>query len=67
MFCGRRVYIFAAAVFAAVGAVHRSRVVRWVGAVGVHEGVASAVRMFVGWSPVDFWWYVVVLNRRIFF
>jgi hypothetical protein len=45
--------------------VHRSRIVRWAGSVGVREGVASVVRMFVGWSLVDFWWYVVVFNRSI--
>ena len=39
---------------AAVGAVPRSRVVRWAGSVGIRESVALAVRMFVGWSLVDF-------------
>ena len=65
MFCSRRVYIFAAIMLVAVGAVHRSRVVRWTGAVGVREGVFPAARMFVGWSHDDSWWYMGVFNRRI--
>ena len=65
LFRGRRIYIFAAAVLAAVGAVHRSRVVRWAGAVGVREGVFPADRMIVGWGPISLLWYVVVFNRRI--
>ena len=65
MLCSRRVYVFAVVMRVAVGAVHSSRVVRWVGAVGVREGVFSAVRMFVGWSHDGFWWYVVVFNSRI--
>jgi hypothetical protein len=65
MFCGRRVYIFAAVMLVVVGAVHRSCVVRWTRAVGVREGDFPAVRMFVGWSHNDFWKYVGVFNRRI--
>ena len=50
MFYSRRVYIFPAVVFVAIGAVHRSRVVRWTGAVSVREGDFPTVRVFVGWS-----------------
>ena len=48
MFLSRPVYIFAAVVFVAVGAVHRSRVVSREGADGIRREDFSAVRMFVG-------------------
>ena len=66
MFRMHRVYIFAAVVLVAVGAVHRSRVVRWTGAVGVRECIFPAVRMFVGWGHDVFGWYMGVFNRRVF-
>jgi len=59
------VYIIFAVVRASVGAVHRSRVASREGAVGIRRDVFPAVRMFVGWGPVSFWWCVFIFNSRI--
>jgi ribose/xylose/arabinose/galactoside ABC-type transport system permease subunit len=61
MFRSRPGYIFAAVVLATVGVVHRSRVVRWVEAVGIGGGPAES--MSVGWGPISFWWYVFIFSR----
>ena len=47
---------------ATVGALHRSRVVRWAGAVGIRGDGIPPDRVFVGWGPVIFRWYVSVFN-----
>ena len=62
-FSKRPVHIFAATVLATVGAVHRSRVGRWAGAVGIWRGGIPADNVFVGWDPVIFRWYVSIFNR----
>ena len=54
MSVGPPIYIVFAVVRVAVGAVHRSCVVRREGAVGIRRGDFPAVRMFVGWGPVSF-------------
>ena len=62
-FRNRPGYIFAAVVLATVGVVHRSRVVRWAGAVGIRGDGILADNMFVGWDSVIFWWYVFAFSR----
>ncbi len=62
---GCRVYIIFVVVCAAVGVVHRSRVVSRRGAVGIRKDGVSVVCCYVGWRRGIFCWYVFVFNRRI--
>ncbi len=60
------VYIIIAVVCGVVGALRSSRGGRRREAVGVRRGGFPTARLYVGWGPGSFWWYVFIFNRHVF-
>ena len=59
------VYIVVVLFSAAVGAVHRSRVVSRRGVVGIRKDVVIGICCYDGWGRGIFCWYVFNCNRHI--